>query len=173
MFAWLLISAGCSNSAGSRVEWRAPNEYAARSTGCVDTPFIGPDHRSVTSGVQCGREASPDAMVVRGRVVGETIAGLPGPGLEALWVSVHAIDGSAQLSRLPPAQAETKTGPQGAFALPLTRTGDHLIVVRAESGGPVLAARRVQASLDASLPELLLLVASEQAALAPEAEPQP
>ena len=56
------------------MKFRAPDEYAQRPTGCIDTPFISPDHRSTTTGVQCGREASPATMVLRGRVVSETIA---------------------------------------------------------------------------------------------------
>ncbi|MFO7562138.1 MAG: hypothetical protein R6X02_05815 [Enhygromyxa sp.] len=168
----LLLGSGCSNSAGPGLKFRAPNEYAPteRSTGCIDTPFIGPDHRSTTSGVQCGREASPEALLLRGRVVRETLAGLPGEGLEALLVSVHAVAGRSPLSHLPPAQAETKTDPQGAFVVPLTHVGEYVIAVRAEPRGPVLAARRVQAGLDEPLPELLLLVAQpgERAALAPE-----
>jgi hypothetical protein len=150
------------------VKYRAPDESAQRPTGCIDTPFISPDHRSTTSGVQCGREASPVGLLLRGRVVSETSTGLPGVGIEALWVSVHAIDHSAQVDRLPPARAETQSGPQGAFAVRLTYVGEYVIAVRAEPGGPVLAARRISTDLDAPLPELLLVVPqhpSERAAL--------
>ena len=144
------------------MKFRAPDESAQRPTGCIDTPFISPDHRSTTTGVQCGREASPASMVLRGRVVRETATGLPGSGVEALWVSVHAFDGSSPIDRLPPAQADTRSGPQGAFAVPLTYVGEYVIAVRAEPGGPVLAARRITADLDAPLSELLLVVPSSE-----------
>jgi hypothetical protein len=158
----LLIGSSCSNSAGSAPKFRAPNEYEGeRPTGCIDTPFISPDHRSTTTGVQCGgREAAPKAMMLRGRVVGESVAGLPGAGLEALWVSAHAVEGNTALTRLPPARAETRTNPQGAFALPLAIAGEYVIAVRAEPGGPVLAAQRIRASPEAPLSELLLRVSS-------------
>ena len=171
----LLLGCACSNSGGSRPKFAAPNEYAERPSGCIDTPFVGPDHRSTTSGVQCGREASPGAVTLRGRVVSESIAGLPGAGLEALWVSVHAVDGGSELARLPPARAQTRTDPQGAFAVSLTRVGEYVITVRGEPDGPVLAARRIDARGDEPLPELLLLIPdpSEQAALEPEADPAP
>jgi hypothetical protein len=158
----LLIAAGCPNSGDSRPKLRAPDELAPRTTGCIDTPFIGPDQQRSTAGVQCGREASPITMTVRGRVVAQSGGGLPGAGLEGLRVCVHAIDGALQLDRLPPALAETTTGPQGAFVISLPHAGEHLtgeylIAVRAEPDGPVLAARRIEAASTTS--ELVLLVA--------------
>jgi hypothetical protein len=153
----LLIASGCSNSGASRPKLRAPDELAPRTTGCIDTPFVGPDHRSSTTGVQCGREASPNSVTLRGRVVAEQ-SGLPGAGLERLRVYVHAIDGALQLDRLAPALAETSTGPQGAFAVSVDTVlegGECLLVVRAEPDGPVLAARRIEAL---STSELVLLV---------------
>lgn len=141
----LLIGSGCPNSGASGPKLRQPNELAPRTTGCIDTPFIGPDQLRSTAGVQCGREASPTAVTVRGRVVAQVSGGLPGAGLESLRVYVHAIDGAVQLDRLAPALAESTTGPQGAFAVAFTGVGECLIVVRAEPGGPVLAARRIDA----------------------------
>jgi hypothetical protein len=152
----LLLACSCSKSAGSGPKLRSPDEYAARTTGCIDTPFIGPDQRSA-SGVQCGREASPTAVQLRGRVVADA-GGLPGAGLEAMTVSVHVTSGALQLERLPPARAETETGPQGVFALSLPNVGECLIVVRAEPGGRVLAARRIEITDAAQMPELVLLV---------------
>jgi hypothetical protein len=152
----LLLACGCSKSAGSGPKLRGPDEYAERTTGCIDTPIISPEHRP-TTGVQCGREASPIEAWLRGRVVADA-GGLPGVGLEAMTVSVHATSGALQLDRLPPAHAETETGPQGAFAISLPNVGECLIVVRAEPGGPVLAAQRIQITDAARVPELVLLV---------------
>lgn len=142
ILALTLVASGCGNSGDSRPKLRQPDELAPRTTGCIDTPFVGPDHRSSTVGVQCGREASPTAVTLRGRVVAQR-GGLPGAGLEHLRVYVHAIDGALQLDRLPPALVETVTGPQGAFAVSLEHVGECLLVVRAEATGPVLAARRL------------------------------
>lgn len=159
LLLWVsLIGLGCTNSGDPRAELRGPQDLSERPTGCIDTPFVGPDHRTSTLGVRCGREASPDAVLLRGRVVGETQSGLPGPGLEGVWVSVHAITGAVQLSHLPPARAEIETGPQGAFAISLTGLGEVLIVVRSDPNGPVLSARRVAAHADARTPELVLTV---------------
>lgn len=150
----LLAACGCSNSGAGRPKLRQPNEHAPRTTGCIDTPFMGPDHRSSIVGVQCGREASPNQVTLGGRVVAQT-SGLPGAGLEHLRVYVHAIDGALQLDRLGPVLGETETGPQGAFAISVTAVGECLVVVRAKPDGPLLSARRVEAQ---STGELLLLV---------------
>lgn len=169
----LLLVAGCSNSGASRPKFSPPNELAPRTTGCIDTPFIGPDVQRSTAGVQCGREASPKQVTLHGRVVEQSSAGLPGPGLEHLHVSVHPIIGALQLDRLPPALAETITGPQGAFAISLSNGGELVIVVRAEPAGPVLAARRIDAAgARADQSELVLLVSSsERPALTSPSEP--
>ncbi|HVI00946.1 MAG TPA: hypothetical protein VM869_19650 [Enhygromyxa sp.] len=156
-----VVASGCRNSADSRPKLRQPDELAPRTTGCIDTPFVGPDHRSSTAGVQCGREASPTVVTLRGRVVAEASGGLPGAGLEHLRVHVHAIDGALRLDRLPPALVESTTGPQGAFAVSLEHVGECLIVVRPESGGPVLAARRIEC---VSTSDLVLLVSQEDRA---------
>jgi hypothetical protein len=156
---WVVVAGvGCSNSGAPLAKLRQPDDLATRPSGCIDTPFVGPDHRSSTVGIHCGREASPDAALLRGRVVGETETGLPGAGLEDLWVSVHVIEGAVELSRLPPAQAETRTGPQGAFAIALSGAGEYVIAVRGEPGGPVLGARRIVTQADARPPELVLRV---------------
>lgn len=150
----LLLGPGCSNSGGSGLKFQPPNEYAGRSTGCLDTPFTGADRRST---VQCGREPSPKAPLLRGRVVAETPAGLPGAGLESVGVFVHEYVGGS-LDRLPPPLVEARTDPQGAFAVPLLRAGEYVITVRVDPAGPVLAARRIHVRADEAPPELLLLV---------------
>ena len=114
----------------------------------------------MSSGIRCGREPSPIAALVRGRVVSEIMSGLPGLGQEALWVTLHAIDGPREIGRLPPARAETQTGPQGAFTIPLDGAGVYVIAVRAERGGPVIAARRIEATAEVPLEPLLLLIPS-------------
>ncbi len=102
-------------------------------------------------------------MLLRGRVVGETASGLPGPGLEGVWVSVHVFHGAVQLTRLPPARAETKTGPQGAFAISLNGAGEYVIAVRAEPDGPVLTARRIVTSSANRPADLMLTVPLDDA----------
>jgi hypothetical protein len=76
---------------------------------------------------------------VHGRVTALIEGGLPGPGVEDLWVSVHVFGGDA----LSAARAETQTGPQGTFTLSFVGTGEYIVSVRAQAAGPVLAARRI------------------------------
>jgi hypothetical protein len=113
------------------------------------------------TGVGCGREASPAGALLRGRVVSEAPGGLPGVGLEGVWVTVHVLRGPLQIDRLPAAAAEVETGPQGSFALPRTSAGEIVVVVRAERGGPVLAAHRLDAIAEAPTAELVLRIPSE------------
>jgi hypothetical protein len=127
---------------------RRSQDPPERASGCIDTPFIGGDVHATTSGLSCGRERSPEAALLRGRVVSEELGGLPGAGLEGLWVTLHASDaggGPLQLDALPPARAEQQTGPGGSFSI--ARTGAHgqeyVLAVRLEPDSPPLAARRV------------------------------
>jgi hypothetical protein len=156
---------GCASGGAPRFQ-AGLSESSERPTGCIDTPFISPDHRSTTTGVGCGREASPAGALVRGRVVSEGPAGLPGAGREGVWVAVHVIRGPLQLDRLPAAAAEVETGPQGSFTLPRTSAGEIVVVVRAKRGGPVLAARRLEPSAESptresASAELVLRIPSE------------
>jgi hypothetical protein len=84
-------------------------------------------------------------VLLHGRVTVLVAGGLPGPGVEALWVGVHPLGGTVQLDALPPARAETKTGPQGEFQLSFVGSGEYVVTVRAQASGPVLAARRLSA----------------------------
>ena len=95
--------------------------------------------------------------MLRGRVVGEGPGGLPGGGIEGVWVTVHAIRGPLQLDRLPPALAEVESGPQGSFAVARGGGGEVVVVVRATPDGPVLAAKRLAPVNDAE-PELVLQI---------------
>jgi hypothetical protein len=132
----LLLLSACSGQ-GNR---RPPSE---RPTGCIDTPLIGGDHRATTTGIRCGgRPDSAKAVIVHGRVTALVEGGLPGPGVENLWVSVHPLGGGI-VDGLPAARAETQTGPQGTFSLSFVGTGEYVVTVRAQASGPVLAARRV------------------------------
>ncbi|PRQ04240.1 hypothetical protein ENSA5_09500 [Enhygromyxa salina] len=92
-------------------------------------------------------------------MVSEALPGLPGPGLEDLWVTSHPVaGGSARVDALGPAHAESKTGPQGVFSIALTEAREHVIVVRADPTGPALAARRIDTGPDAPRDQLILTV---------------
>lgn len=159
---WLaaaLIGCGGSNSAGGAPKWKTAEPTAPRTTGCIDTPFIGPDNHSTTSGVQCGREATPSAQLARGRVVGATPSGLPGPSLAGVWVTVHLVRGGLDSGQLPPVHAEVETGPQGEFVISVAGAEEVVLGVRTRPGGPVFAARRLTTSEPRS--DLLLIVPAE------------
>jgi hypothetical protein len=166
----LLVSAaalsGCSKPGDARVFLRRPQAAPQpRPSGCIDTPFIGGDHRATTAGINCGRERSPEASLLRGRVVGEVLGGLPGAGIEGVWVTLHPLDPvedrPLQLDVLPPAKVEVQTGPQGSFSVGLRGAEAYVIVVRAQRGSPPLAARRVEVADVERSGELVLTVPSE------------
>jgi hypothetical protein len=96
-------------------------------------------------------------VLVHGRVTALVEGGLPGTGVEDLWVGVHPLErGLVSIDALPAARAETKTGPQGAFSLSFVGTGEYVVTVRAQASGPVLAARRVNVDAgDRSEPVIL------------------
>jgi hypothetical protein len=135
----LLLSCACSGRADRDRRPRAPSD---RPTGCIDTPHIGGDHRATTTGIGCGGRPG-HTVLLHGRVTMLVDGGLPGPGVEGLLVGVHPFGG--QLDHLPPARAESKTGPQGEFSLSFIGSGEYVVTVRAEASGPVLAARRITA----------------------------
>jgi hypothetical protein len=141
-----------------QAELRRPEDIPERPTGCIDTPFIAGAPGGPTPGIRCGREKSPDAVLLRGRVSVQDAQGLPGPGVEGVWVSVHPLEGPLRLDALEPARAEVKTGLQGAFSISFSGTGEHVIVVRLEPGGSVLAARRIRAQAGDASEQLVLLV---------------
>jgi hypothetical protein len=134
----------CFACSGRADRTRRPRDPSDRPTGCIDTPHIGGDHRATTTGIRCGGHSrAAQTVLLHGRVT-MLVDGLPGPGVEAMWVGVHPFS-SGQLDALPPARAETKTGPQGEFRLWFVGSGEYVVTVRAEASGPVLAARRVTA----------------------------
>lgn len=136
----LLLAAACSGQGDRRTEAPRPRAPSDRPTGCIDTPHIGGDHRATTSGISCGgRPHSAKTVLVHGRVTALIDGGLPGAGIENLWVGVHPLGGEP----LPAARAETRTGPQGEFSISFVGTGEYVVTVRADASGPVLAARRV------------------------------
>lgn len=141
----VLVTCACNRGA-PRAEPRPPQDLPERPTGCIDTPHIGGDHRATTTGIRCGaRPHSAETVLLHGRVTSQ-IDGLPGPGVEDLWVGVHPLGrGPVHFEALPPTRAETKTGPQGAFSLSFIGTGEYLVTVRANPTGPVLAAQRIVA----------------------------
>lgn len=140
----LMLASACSGQAGRRAEAPRPRHPSERPTGCIDTPHIGGDHRATTSGINCGgRPHSAKTVLIHGRVTALIEGGLPGPGVEGLWVSVHVFGGDSVTLGASTARAETKTGPQGAFTLSFVGTGEYVVSVRAQASGPVLAARRV------------------------------
>lgn len=156
----LAAACGCSKPGDARGFLRAPQDTPQpRPSGCIDTPLIGADHRSTTSGVSCGRERSPEASLLRGRVLAEELGGLPGAGIEGLWVTLHRLeDGPLRLDALPPAKAEAKTGPQGSFSIQRSGAREYVIAVRAQLDGPVLTARRVEVTGVEPASELVLTV---------------
>jgi hypothetical protein len=144
----LLLMCACSDrEGGRRAQIRPPSDLPDRPTGCIDTPHIGGVHHAPSPGIRCGaRPHTGDTVLLHGRVTMQVEGGLPGPGAEGLWVGVHLLGrGPVQFDALPPARAETKTGPQGAFSLSFVGTGDYIVTVRANSTGPVLTAQRIVA----------------------------
>lgn len=141
----LLLAAACSGQGDRRTEAPRPRAPSDRPTGCIDTPHIGGDHRATTSGISCGgRPHSGKTVLVHGRVTALIDDGLPGAGIENLWVGVHSLGrGPVVIDALPAARAETRTGPQGEFSISFVGTGEYVITVRADASGPALAARRV------------------------------
>lgn len=140
-----VVVGGCGGGRSGRAPaLRPPSDAPGRSEGCIDTPFIAGDERATRAGIQCGREARGDVTMISGQVVGEALSGLPGPGLEGLWVGVHSLgDGAVNLDALPLPTAETTTGPQGRFSLPARAAGELMIAVRIDAGGRLLAAQRL------------------------------
>ena len=152
---------GCGGGPGGKgpaIALRQPSDTAVRTEGCIDTPFIAGDSRATSSGIQCGRAQASEGLQLRGRVVVEELGGLPGAGLEGLWVGVHVRgDRPLNLDAFPLAHAETETGPGGRFALLIEASGELMVAIRVEAGGRLLAARRVALQGPAD-PELSLLV---------------
>ena len=147
LIAALLAACGGPGGRGRAPALRQPSDSPGRTDGCIDTPFIGGDEQATPSGIQCGRADSGEVVLLRGRVVGEALSGLPGAGLEGLWVGLHNLgDGAVNLAALPPPMAETKTGPQGSFTLPAGIAGERMIAVRLKPDGRLLAAQRLSAT---------------------------
>jgi hypothetical protein len=131
-----LLSCACS---GRVDRARPPRDMSDRPTGCIDTPLIGGNPNATTTGLRCGgRPNTGQTVLLQGRVTTLVEGGLPGAGVEGLWVGVQPFGGG-------PTRAETKTGPQGEFHLSFVGSGEFVVTVRAEASGPVLAARRVSA----------------------------
>ncbi|KIG16908.1 hypothetical protein DB30_04070 [Enhygromyxa salina] len=146
MLAGFAVLSGCARPGEARAFVRAPQQTGPRPSGCIDTPFIGGDAVATTA-VTCGRERSPNASILRGRVVSEELGGLPGAGIEGVWVTLHPLDDRPlRLDALPPAIAQTQTGPQGSFAVPLGRRSAiaYVIAVRLEPDSAPLTAQRVE-----------------------------
>jgi hypothetical protein len=158
--ALLLVCACSGRKAARQGEPRPPRDSPDRPTGCIDTPHIGGDHRATTTGIRCGaRPHTGDTVLLHGRVTMQVESGLPGPGVEGMWVGAHPLGrGPVQLDALPRARAETTTGPQGAFRLSFAGAGEYLITVRANSTGPVLAAQRIVAQSGDPSPPLQLQI---------------
>ncbi|MCA9699238.1 MAG: hypothetical protein KC431_17065 [Myxococcales bacterium] len=145
-------------------EFRQPGDYPERPSGCIDTPFIGPDAHTTSSGVVCGRQRRSTAALLRGRVVSGMPGGLPGPGLEGMWITVHAGEGPVG-SQLSAPRTETQSGPQGSFSCSVgvadgNGAEELVLVVRKTPDGPVLAAKRVRAVAGEN-PDVILIVSPE------------
>lgn len=125
---------------------------AGRPSGCVDTPFLGPDPYTASRGIDCTHQSRRTRVTsLRGKVVAEVLGALPGAGLEKMLVSVHASEG------LP--LAETTTDAQGAFELTATlRPGTYFVAVRAAPDQAALAIQKVEIVDGATPSELLLRV---------------
>jgi hypothetical protein len=145
-----------------------------RPSGCVETPFLGPDAYNASRGIDCSPRTSRAAVtLLRGKVVAEVLTGLPGPGLEGMLVSLHASEGTPMLSHLPKAIAETTTDAQGAFVLSaVLRSGTYFVAVRPAIDQPAVAIQQVAIVERDSQTELLLRVPIDPA-LRERAEPEP
>lgn len=159
-FALVCACAAKSSTPGAAL--RVAPELAERPRGCIDTPLIAGGHRAEINGVECGRAASRDAVLLRGRVSTQLANGLPGAPLEGVWVTIHPIDPGASgplgLEALPPARAEARTGPQGSFSISLAGAGEYVVAVRMDPGASPIAARRFEALPGERTPQLSLLV---------------
>lgn len=150
----LATSLACARVDGRARAYTPPSPNYARGSGCIDTPFVGRDAPAGSGGVQCGRRASNLEVSVRGRVVGMQ-GGLPGQGLEGLWITVHPDAGGVDSI----AAEKAQTGPQGQFEVHLRSAGEQLVAVRRGSErGAVVAARRVDPAVDDMGSELVLYV---------------
>jgi hypothetical protein len=160
LLAIACLSIACSKGAtgGGAGPLRQPGDLPERSTGCIDTPYLGNDPGTRTTGIVCGRARSADAGVLEGRVIEQLAGGLPGGAAEGLLVSVHVLDETPlNLDALPPARAQGTTNAQGEFSLARVLQSRVVVVVRARPGGPILAARVLErleapASMSLSVP---------------------
>lgn len=156
----MLLSTGCP-SRDRDYDLESPSVPAGRSSGCVDTPFLGPDPYNAGQGIDCRPRTSRRTQVttLRGKVVAEVLGGLPGAGLEGMFVSIHASEGIAVLSRLPSVLAETTTDAQGGFVLSaVLRPGTYIVAVRPEPDEAAVAIQQVSIVERSALPDLLLRV---------------
>ncbi len=112
--------------------------------------------------------------MLRGKVVAEALAGLPGQGLASMLVSVHPLEGLVSPSRLEPALVETTTGPQGDFSLSvLLAPGEYVVAVRPAEDQPAVTLHRLWISEQESVGADLLLIVPMDPALREKAERQP
>jgi hypothetical protein len=133
---------------------------SGRPSGCVDTPFLGPDAYNAGRGIDCAPRISRTHVTqLRGKVVAEVLGGLPGPGLEAMLVSVHASEGTPVVGHLSAPLAEATTDAQGAFVLSaVLRPGTYFVAVRREPDQPAVAIQQVAIVDGDSQTDLLLRV---------------
>lgn len=133
---------------------------AGRPSGCVDTPFLGPDNYNAGRGIDCTpRTSGASVTMLRGKVVAEALAGLPGAGLEGMLVSVHPATGTPVLSRLPKPLAEATTDAQGAFVLSaVLGEGTYFVAVRPAADQAAVTVQQVSIVERDSQTELLLRV---------------
>ncbi|PRQ07966.1 hypothetical protein ENSA7_24050 [Enhygromyxa salina] len=94
-------------------------------------------------------------------MVSEELGGLPGAGIEGVWVTIHPLDDHAfRLEALPPMISQAQTGPQGEFAVALGRRRAlaYVIAVRTEPDSAPLTARPVEdEAVDRAAPIVLML----------------
>ena len=131
-----------------------------RPSGCVDTPFLGPDQQNASRGIDCTpRTSRTHVTMLRGKVVAEALAGLPGAGLEAMLVSVHRIDGAPALDHLPKPLAEVTTDAQGSFVISVVLgAGSYYVAVRASADQAAVAIQQITVAERDSTTALLLRV---------------
>jgi hypothetical protein len=131
-----------------------------RPSGCVDTPFLGPDPYNASRGIDCTpRTSRASVTMLRGKVVEEALAGLPGAGLEGMLVSVHPASGTPTLSRLPKPLAEATTDAQGSFVLSaVLGAGTYFVAVRPSADQAAVTIQQVSVVERDSQTELLLRV---------------
>ncbi|MFV8753760.1 hypothetical protein ACNOYE_24720 [Nannocystaceae bacterium ST9] len=162
--AWPALLLGLLAACPSRdrdYDLRTPSDVPnGRPSGCVDTPFLGPDPYNASRGIDCSpRSSRTNVTMLRGKVVAEALAGLPGPGLEGMLVTIHPHEGTPVPGRLPKQLGEATTDAQGTFVISVVLdAGTYVIAVRPAVDQAAVTIQQIEVAGRDSQRELLLLV---------------